>query len=684
VTEGSGSDRVDGAEHNTPGSAVPPNPANSVFISYASQDATLAEALCAALEREGVACWIAPRNVRPGDFYADAIVNAINACPVLVLVLSKNSVDSAHVLREVERASAKKRPVIAFRIDASPLPPGLEYFLSASQWIDSSGDRADRHFPKLVEAIRSRTGSVSKTDLDRPLENRPRPRRNLNRLVAAVAVAIVLGLVYLVANKVWLSSHAKTQRGAAPIASGADAIAPGATAVLGKSIAVLPFTDMSEKKDQEYFADGMAEEILDLLARIPGLTVIGRTSSFQFKDKSDDLRTIGAKLSVAYILEGSVRKSGDRLRVTAQLIDSQSGTHLWSDTYDRDMTDVLKLQDEIASGIVRAMEVTVGADQLRQRTSIKNMDAYQFYLRGRHAFDRYDRDGDDEAAADFKKALNLDPAFAEAAVYLALTRTQQAIDGFIDYAGGFEEARRIATNALRIDPSLALGHSALADYYTRLAWDWPAADREAKRAVELDPGGVIPLDASAVLATSLGHWDEAVSLLNAAIEFDPLNAGLYWDLGNARYRSGRYPEAEAAFRRVLQIAPTFVSAHFELGRVLLEAGRPRDALDEMERESPEPYSGRTLGLAMVYFALGRRTDSDAAVKRLAAEGGDDWPFGMAEAYAYRGEADKAIQWLDRAYTTKDELQYIKGDPTFRKIERDPRFNAFLRKMNLPE
>jgi TolB-like protein len=502
--------------------------------------------------------------------------------------------------------------------------------------------------------------------------------------VSGPEIIILTVLLFVAGSILWWLSRAHVDKVAevtSPAVPAAATIVTTST-VPSKSIAVLPFADMSEKKDQEYFADGMAEEILDLLARIPGLTVIGRTSSFQFKGKSDDLRTIGAKLGAAFVLEGSVRKSGDRLRVTAQLIDSQSGTHLWSDTYDRDMTDVLKLQDEIASGIVRAMEVTVGADALRQRASIKNVDAYQFYLRGRHAFDRYDRDGDDEAAADYKAAINLEPTFAEAAVHLALTRTQQAIFGFIDYAGGFEEARRIAENALGLDSSLAVGHSVLAAYYTRLAWDWPAADREAKRAVELDPGGVIPLDVSAVLATSLGHWDEAVRLLNAAIAFDPLNAALYWDLGNARYRSGRLVEAESAFRRLLEIAPTYVSAHFELGRVLLEAGHPREALDEMERESPEPYSGRTLGLAMVYYALGQRTDSDAAVKRLAGEGGDDWPFGMAEAYAFRGDADKAFQWLDRAYITKDELQYFKGNPTFRKIERDPRYNAFLQKMNL--
>jgi tetratricopeptide (TPR) repeat protein len=275
------------------------------------------------------------------------------------------------------------------------------------------------------------------------------------------------------------------------------------------------------------------------------------------------------------------------------------------------MGDVLKLQDEIAAGLARALEVTVGAGDLQPRGTVKDAEAYQFYLRGRHAFDRYDKDGDDEAAADFQKALDLDPTFANAAVYLAMTRAQQAANGFISYAGGYEDARRWAETALRIEPSSADGHSVLANYYIRLAWDWQAADREAKRAMELDSRGVIPLDVSANLATTLGHWDEAIRLLNTALELDPLNAALYWDLGNARYRSGRFPEAEAAFRRVLQISPTFVSAHFELGRVLLERGQLRDALSEMEQESPEPQSGRTAGVAMVYYALGRRADSDA-------------------------------------------------------------------------
>jgi len=512
------------------------------------------------------------------------------------------------------------------------------------------------------------------------------PRRSIRKLTArrldrAIMLVLLLAIAYLLIDKFWLSGHiTKVEHEAA---TSSPVTVPSAAVVSEKSIAVLPFTDMSEKKDQEYFAEGMAEEVIDLLANIPAMTVIGRTSSFQFKDKNDDLRTIGTKLNVAHVLEGSVRKSGDRVRVTAQLIDTRTGAHEWSKTFDRRLDDVLKLQDEIAASLARALEVTVSAGDLRPRGTIRDTDAYQFYLRGMYAFDRFDKDGFDEAAADFQKALDLDPSFANAGGYLAMTRAEQAIDKFIDYVSGFEDARRLAESALDLDPSLAVAHAVLADYYTRFAWDWKAADREAKRAIELDSRGVKPLDVAANLATTLGHWDEAVRLLNTALELDPLNEELYWDLGNARYRSGRYLEAEAAFRRVLQISPTFVSAHFELGRVLLERGQLHDALSEMEQESPERDSGRNVGLAMVYFALGRPADSDAAMRRLESESAD-WPFGMAEAYAFRGDADKAFQWLDRAYTQKDELEFIKGDPTFRKVDQDPRYNAFLRKMNLLE
>jgi tetratricopeptide (TPR) repeat protein len=304
-------------------------------------------------------------------------------------------------------------------------------------------------------------------------------------------------------------------------------------------------------------------------------------------------------------------------------------------------------------------------------------------LRGRHAYDRSDKAGYEEAAADFQNALELEPSFADAAGALAWTRTYQAFDGFIGYAEGFEDARREAENAIRLDPTLALGHAVLAIYYTCLAWDWTAADQQAKRALALQPHAVSSLQAASILAATLGRWDKAIRLLNTATQLDPLNAKLFWWIGNARYRSNRLPEAEAAFRRVLEISPTFNSAHFELGRVLLARGQLGEALKEMERESPDPSSGRTAGLALVYHALGRKTDSDAALSLLVKES-PDWPFGIAQVRAFRGETDQAFKELDRAYSEKDELHLMKDDRLLKGLEKDPRYKAFLRKMNLPE
>jgi TolB-like protein len=319
VAEGSGSEPVTGAAQPALQATPDRSPAGAVFISYASQDAGTAKALCAVLERDGVLCWIAPRDVRPGDFYADSIVQAINACAVLVLVLSQSSISSDHVLREVERASAKKRPIIAFRIDAAPLPPGLEYFLSASQWIDSSGSAAERLFPKLIEAIRSRKTSAPAADIDPRRPQGSRPKHKLFAPAVAASVVIALGLAYLVADRFWLSKRATAVPAAPPSPSTpASGTAVAAFAPPAHSIAVLPFANMSGDAKQDYFSDGLSEELLNSLAAIRDLQVAARTSSFTFKGKDADVADIARKLNVGAVLEGSVRKDGNQVRITAQ------------------------------------------------------------------------------------------------------------------------------------------------------------------------------------------------------------------------------------------------------------------------------------------------------------------------------------------------------------------------------
>ena len=301
---------------------------------------------------------------------------------------------------------------------------------------------------------------------------------------------------------------------------------------------------MSEKKDQEYFADGMAEEIIDLLVKIPGLKVISRTSSFQFKGKTEDLRSIATQLGVAYVLEGSVRKSGDRLRVTAQLIDSRDGTHLLSQTYDRDLSDVLKMQDEIALALVRALQIEVDVGDFASRPTLRNTEAYTTYLQGWHADDRADQQGLEQAVSNFQRALELDPTFAAAEVGLADAYFDLGIFGFMPPAIAFEKARRAAQNALVLDPQLGVAHAQLGDIHRAYDWDWAAAAEELKLAQELAPNDSTVLFTSAALPWTLGSWDDALKLTNRALARDPLNPTGYENLSQIQLRRGRLAEAE--------------------------------------------------------------------------------------------------------------------------------------------
>jgi TolB-like protein len=291
-----------------------------VFISYASKDVAVADAAVAALERHGVTCWIAPRDVKPGALYAEAIVQAISSARAVVLVLSANSVGSAHVGKEVERASSKRRPAIALRIDDAPLSPALEYFLSESHWIDARAGGMDAALSKLIDAIRDPERAAPKTistgtSGTSAVKASALHSKSRNRTLFVAGLAVVaVALAALLADKFWVAKRLSTER---PIAAKAPAAAPATPTIPEKSVAVLPFLDINEKKDQEYFSDGLSEELIDLLTKIPDLRVPARTSSFYFKGKQTTIPEIANALRVSHVLEGSVRKSGNELRISA-------------------------------------------------------------------------------------------------------------------------------------------------------------------------------------------------------------------------------------------------------------------------------------------------------------------------------------------------------------------------------
>jgi adenylate cyclase len=496
--------------------------------------------------------------------------------------------------------------------------------------------------------------------------------------VSGIEFSILIALLLVAGSVLWWVSR----MGGTHVASPTVAQAPHVNPPLGeKSIAVLPFIDLSEKHDQEYFADGMAEEVIDLLTRIPGINVISRTSSFQFKGKNEDVRLVGNTLGVNYVVEGSVRRSGERFRVTAQLISAQDGSHVWSDTYDESVGDALNVQDKIATNLVHALQISVEAASLERRT-FKSIEAYDLYLRGLHAFDRYDQQGFESAAAYFQRVLELDSTSAPACEMLALTQVATAQFGSVEAAQGFERARLSAQRALGLDPKSSLAHLTLSLVHFYYDWDWAAAEREANEALRLEPRNTAIIGGVGIIYWDLGRWDESARLLETATRLDPLSPPWHMFLSSVRYASENLHEAEAEARKVLQISPTYAGVHWWLGYVLLAQGKLEAALAEMQQEQSDS------GLARVYYAMGRRAESDAALARLIHRHSQDGAYSIANVYAYRNELDRAFSWLDRAYSQRDSgLTNTKSaqiDPLLKNFARDPRFASFLRKMNLPE
>jgi TolB-like protein/DNA-binding winged helix-turn-helix (wHTH) protein len=483
------------------------------------------------------------------------------------------------------------------------------------------------------------------------------------RVGVAAAILIAVGVVVVLGWHYWWSSLNAAQ---------------GTVAMVDRSIAVLPFADMSEAKDQEYFADGMAEEIIGLMVKIPGLKVIGRTSSFAFKGKNEDLRSIAKQLGVAYVLEGSVRKSGDRMRVTAQLIDSRNGTPRWSQTYDRNFSEVLTLQDEIATMVVREVENDAVLSSMVSRKTLRNPEAYTAYLQGINNVDG------EQALSDFQRALDLDPSFADAASALAFTYLFLGRSGVMPSAVAFEKARNAAELALKIDPNQANPHEVLSDIHIAYDWDWAAAEREDKLAKALAFRGLGSTEGdSPQLSLTLARWDDALKIVNKSVADDPLDPQNYLWLGTVELRRGRLPEAEAAMRRSLELSPAYIFSHYILARVLLERREPEAALAESLKEPIDGF--RLIGSAMADFALGRIPESDATLAQLTKSYAPYLASGIAAVYVFRGKSDEAFHWLDRAYAQKDPLLYrIKFTTEFDKLHGDPRYKAFLKKMNLPE
>jgi TolB-like protein/Tfp pilus assembly protein PilF len=666
----------------------------AVFLSYASQDAEPARRICDSLRAAGVEVWFDQSELRGGDAWDRKIRHQIRDCALFVPIISGQTQSRHEGYFRLEWRLAEQRTHLMGRSrsfvvpicvdDTREIEADVPDSFADVQWTRLPAGHTTPAFVEHVLQLLSPAGSAAAVPARPPsLEGTPsavRTRAPSRRRwpVLAVLAVVIVGAAFLAVDKLWLPRHGGTLFGAA---SGDDGI-PGEATVPANSIAVLPFVDMSQAKDQQYLGDGLAEELLNLLAKIPELRVAARTSSFVFKDKPKDMPTIAKELHVAHVLEGSIRKAGNRVRITAQLIRADGGYHLWSDTYDGTLDDIFKLQDQIAGAVVQALKVKLLGSAMPQRTAPANAEAYNLYLQGRFLAELHTKDGFAQSIDCLERAVKLDQTWEPLWTELSIVYGDMAARGVMPAEQALPKSRDAARMALQLNPNSARAHVALGYLHMNDDWDWAVADREIAQALALEPGSADVLHAAGSLALVLGRRTESVKMLLAALQRDPLRASSFSNLGVGYFANGQLPEAEQAFRKSIQLRPNAAYTHNGLALVLLWRGQLKAALEEMQRETDDMW--KLEGVALVYFAMHRQAESNAALAELTAKFQKDSPYVVATVYAYRGEVDAAFQWLNRALTERDAtFTSIKSDPLFRKIESDPRYAALLKKAGLP-
>ena len=513
-------------------------------------------------------------------------------------------------------------------------------------------------------------GVKREKDVDRSQSITPQTGQKLNKLIIVV-MALAIG--YFAIDKFVLSNMPATE---------SETTTAGVSAEPQRSIAVLPFVDMSPAKDQEYFTDGLTENLLNALAQLRELRVAGRTSSFAFKNRNEDLREIGEQLGVAHILEGSVQKSGIQIRITAQLINAEDGYHLWSQTYDRKLEDIFAVQDEIAEEVAKAMRVTLlgHAAEVQRSRSRDATNAYNDYLKGHHEALRGNMQGHEQALVYYRQALEQDPNLALA--WAGQSMSQSFITGYLDdFAEGFEEARSSALRALELDSDLPEGYVALAEIQQAYDWDWAAAEASLRQALALRPGDAAIRLELALLKSIGGRRDEGFADVQQVVERDPLNWRAQRTLAGYLANRGRFDEALQIFDRLEQVDAGRTALYWARGSLWLQQREYELALQEFAKE---PFDFLRLnGEAVAYHHLGQREEAQQALQSLISEAGDAASFQIANVYAQWGDADNAMSWLERGYVIRDPgLQYVGLTFLFDPIREDPRFKAFIAKMNV--
>ena len=671
-----------------------PGASNAVFLSYASEDAEAAERIATALRSAGVEVWFDKSELRGGDAWDQSIRKQIKTCALFLPVISHTTHDRREGYFRLEWKLAIDRSHLMDANLAFLLPVAIddtrdddervpERFREV-QWTRLPAGETPPVFVERVQRLLAGEASTAVRAPAVPGVGPPAAPTSWSRhaLIVGAAVVIAGAVGYFAVVRPWISKPA------APTA--ALGAAPTAFAPPPHSIAVLPFVNMSGDKDQEYFSDGLTEEILDSLARINELQVAARTSSFSFQGQHPDIATVGHKLNVASVLEGSVRRSGHKIRVTAQLNNAVTGFHLWSQTYDRNLEDVLKLQTDIAHAVASALKVTLlgSAAEKIALGGTSDPAAFDAYLRASKTYQDFRGRRAEEtlrsALALYDEALQHDPNYA-----LALAERSIMLEGLAEVEFGkppyhdlLSRAESDARRAIALTPDLAEGHLALA-YCFAEQLDLARANTEYDRAMSLAPGNARVVRNYGIFAVLMGHTDAGVTAARHAVVIDPLNWKAYDALSFTMFLARRYEESLKAVRDAALLDPNDYD-YADEGRAYYYLGEFEKARASCEQEI-KPDSGREPCLAMVYDKLGRHADAAVILAKWQKAKGDTAALGYARIYAQWGQISKALEWLETAARLRDhDLVTLRASPSFDPLREEPRFQAVMRELKFPD
>ncbi len=651
---------------------------NAVFLSYASQDAEAAKRICDALRAAGVEVWFDQSELRGGDVWDQRIRREIHDCALFIPVISANTASRHEGYFRLEWDLADQRTHMLARNRAFIVPVCLDATPDAGadvpesfqrvQWSRLAGGETPPEFVRRIEQLLSGEVRPSPTAGRGPAGVASGGSLRRTWLVAGVVIAAAAA--YLLIEKPW----------------GGRPPPPSALAPPAHSIAVLPFVNLSGDPSQEYFSDGLTEELLNSLAEVNELQVAARTSAFSFKGKDTDIGTIARKLNVGAVLEGSVRRSANTIRITAELINAATGFQLWSKTYDRDLGDVLKLQTEIATAVAGALKVTLLGDVAAkvELGGTRNPAAFDAYLRAAKASSSVQEATKDlpGAIAAYTEAIRLDPHYALAFAGRSMAFSTVAGEATTVAAAheDYDRALADAREAIALAPDLAEAHVSLG-FVSDDTLDFTQANDEYERA--LAPGNAEVLRRIGTLAAYIGHVDTAISAARRAIMLDPLARESHSVLGRALYVARRYEEAAGAFAEAVSVAPDFKATYTERGLAFYGLGDLERARASCETKPDYWFSQYCL--AVIYDKLGRHADAEAALSKMTAGVGNTAAYQYATIYAQWGNRPKALEWLETALRQRDGgAIYLKTDPLLDPVRNEPRLQAIERALKFPD